>query len=128
MCVSKKTQKTLEAFKTLSVKVLLEEVICLRILTQGLVEISLHRVEIVVPLPLQLRCKGECVRRLSKGQASLPLRSPCTTLAASIWMTSSEIKGHELGASKQGVSTARRSRFFSSAEGEKMKIEILKKN
>ena len=37
----------------------------------------------VVPLPLHLGCNGECGRRLSKGQASLPLRSPCTTLAAS---------------------------------------------
>ena len=43
-----------------------------------------HRREIVVPLPLQKRCNGECGRRLSKGQASLPLRSPCTTLALSI--------------------------------------------
>ena len=43
-----------------------------------------HRRKIVVPLPLQLRCNGECGRRLSKGQASLPLRSPCTTLALSI--------------------------------------------
>ena len=37
----------------------------------------------VVPLPLQKRCNGECGRRLSKGQASLPLRSPCTTLVVS---------------------------------------------
>ena len=34
-----------------------------------------------VPLPLQSRCNGDHRRRLSKGQASLPLHSPCTSLA-----------------------------------------------
>jgi hypothetical protein len=35
----------------------------------------------VVPLPLHLGMHRECGRRLSEGQASLPPRSPCTTLA-----------------------------------------------
>ena len=34
-----------------------------------------------VPLPLHLRCNGECGLRLSIARASSALRSPCTTLA-----------------------------------------------